>query len=95
VPSRQSAFGGSESGRISDLPDSTLAASFISLLGGQPNNWSFVAPPGLDLSSVIEHGNAVLFAWASDYSPIKPMYRFSPRRSHRDTMWRIAVPVGS
>ncbi len=95
VPSRQSAFGGSESGRISDLPDSTLAASFISQLGGQPNNWSFVAPPGLDLSSVIEHGNAVLFAWASDYSPIKPMYRFSPRRSHRDTMWRIAVPVGS
>jgi len=55
--------------------------------------FSFIAPPGLDLSSVVEHGNAVLFAWAGDYSPVKPMNQFSPRRIHRDTLWRFAVPV--
>jgi len=45
------------------------------------------------LSSVVEHGNAVLFAWAGDYSPVKPINQFSPRRIHRDTLWRFAVPV--
>jgi len=35
----------------------------------------------------------VLFAWAADYSPVKPMYQFSPRRSHKDTLWRVAVNV--
>ena len=40
---------------------------------------SFIAPPGLDLSAVVEHGNAVLLAWAADYSPVKPLRQFSPR----------------
>jgi hypothetical protein len=94
VQSRQHAFGASESGRISDLPHSTVAASFLSQMGVQQNYMGrFVSPPGLDLSPVVEHGGAVLFAWAGDYSPVKPMNQFSPRRTHRDTLWRIAVPV--
>jgi len=94
VQSRQRTFGGEESGRIDDLPNGTMAASFISQLGGGPNVVrSFITPPGLDLSSVADHGNAVLLAWAGDYSPVKPLYQFSPRRSHRNTLWRVAVPV--
>ena len=96
VQSRQRTFGGEESGRIDDLPNGTMASSFLSQLGGGPNvARSFIAPPGLDLSSVAEHGNAVLLAWAADYSPVKPLYQFSPRRSHRNTLWRVAVPVQS
>jgi hypothetical protein len=96
VNSRQRAFGGRESGRISDAPDSTIAASFISQMGN-PNDYmnNFIGPPGLDLSSVVERGEAVLFAWAADYSPVKPMRQFSPRRTHRDTMWRVATEVQS
>ena len=96
VQSRQRTFGGEQSGRIDDLPNSTMASTFLSQLGGTPNAArNFIAPPGLDLSSVAAHGDAVLLAWASDYSPVKPLHQFSPRRSHRNTLWRIAVPVQS
>ena len=98
ILSRRQALGSTASGQLSDKPNSTVAVSFVSQLGQaqayQPmyqNN--FVAPPGLDLSPVIEHGGAVLMAWAEDYSPIKPIYQFSPRRSHRDTLWRLALKV--
>jgi hypothetical protein len=96
VQSRQRTFGGAESGRIDDLPNGTVAASFLAQMGGQLNaGRAFIEPPGLDLSAVAEHGSAVLLAWAGDYSPVKPLYQFSPRRSHRNTLWRLAVPVQS
>jgi hypothetical protein len=94
VQNRQRAFGASESGHIGDLQNSAVAASFASQMGRRENYMSrFIAPPGLDVSSAVQHGNAVLFAWASDYSPTKPMNQFSVRRTHRDTLWRFAVPV--
>ena len=94
VQSRQHAFGATESGHITDLPNSTVAASFLSQMGPQQNSMGqFVTPPGLDLSPLVARGNAILFAWAGGYSPVKPMNQFSPRRTHRDTLWRMAVPV--
>jgi hypothetical protein len=96
VQARQRTFGGSESGRIDDLANSSIAASFLSHLGDRQDSMSrFIAPAGLDLSFVVEHGNAVLLAWAGDYSPVKTLRQFSPRRSHRNTLWRVAVPVES
>jgi hypothetical protein len=94
VRGRQRTFGGSEAGRIDDLPNGTMAASFLSRLSeGQDSTRHFITPPGLDLSSVAEHGNAVLLAWAGDYSPVKPLRQFNPRRSSKNTLWRVAVPV--
>jgi hypothetical protein len=94
VQARQRTFGGGESGRIDNLPKGTMAASFLSRLGGAQNSMQrFISPPGLDLSAVAEHGNAVLLAWAGDYSPVKPMRQFTPRRSQKNTLWRIATPV--
>ena len=96
VRSRQRVFGGTESGRIDDLPNSSIAASFLShLISSQDSMSRFMAPPGLDLSPVVERGNAVLLAWAADYSPVKTIRQFSARRSHRNTLWRVAVPVQS
>jgi len=89
--SRQRSFGGSESGQIGDMPNSTVAASFLSQLDIQE---TFIAPPGLDMSSAVAHGNAVLFAWAADYTPVKPMYHITPKRAHQNTMWRVTVPIG-
>ncbi len=95
VSSRQQALGASESGQLSDLPNSSVAASFLGQLyrGSYDNN--FVSPPGLDLSGLVEHGNAVVLAWAADYAPIKPMYHFTPKRSQKYTLWRIAVQPAS
>ena len=91
---RQRALGASESGQISDLPNTSIAASFLSQLAQTQNyDYSFISPPGLDMSPTVDRGGAVLLAWAGDYSPVKPMYQFTPRRSHRDTLWRVAVHV--
>ncbi len=94
VASRQRALGSTASGQISDKPNSTIAVSFLSELS-QPQMYQsgFIIPPGLDLSPVVNHGGAVLLAWAGDYSPIKPLYQFAPRRLHRDTLWRLALKV--
>jgi len=94
VQSRQSALGRSERGQISDLPNASMAASFLAQVGYDQNYGNaFVAPPGLDLSPVIRHGGAVLLAWADDFSPAKPIYQFTPRRSHRSTLWRVPLTI--
>ncbi|HVV72735.1 MAG TPA: hypothetical protein VHI52_14770, partial [Verrucomicrobiae bacterium] len=94
VMSRQNALGRTERGQISDLPNASVAASFLSQVGlDQGYGNSFIAPPGLDLSPVVRHGGAVLLAFADDFSPVKPIYKFSPRRSHRSTLWRVPVTV--
>jgi len=93
VQQRQYAFGGETSGRIDDVTNAAIAASFLSQLGERQGNVRFVTPPGLDLTPLVERGQAVLLAWARDYSPIAPLNQFSPRRLHRDTLWRIACPI--
>jgi hypothetical protein len=62
---------------------------------GRKDNYmyKFIAPPGLDLSTAIQRGNAVLFAWTGDYSPTKSMNQSPFRRTHRDTLWRFSVPI--
>lgn len=92
LQSRQSAFGTTEHGRIDDLPNTTLAASFLSQVENQ-ENWmsTFVSPPGLDMSAEVARGAAVLFAWAEDYSPVKPLYPSKPARSHKYTMFRLPL----
>ena len=85
-----------KAGGIDDLPNGTMAVSFLSRMGSsQDSMHRFITPPGLDLSSVLEHGNAVLLAWAGDYSPVKTLRQFCPRRSQKNTLWRVAVPVQS
>jgi hypothetical protein len=96
VQGRQQTFGGGDSGRLDDLAGGSMAASFLSHLGDPQNAMQyFISPPGLDLSSVVEHGNAVLLAWAGDYSPVKTLRQFTPRRSQKNTLWRVATPVQS
>ena len=51
--------------------------------------------PALTSRPCAEQGNAVLLAWEPDYSPIKPINQFPTRRSHKDTLWRMAVPINS
>jgi len=96
VQQRQYAFGESKGGQISDLANASMAASFLKHMGGDPShgNMGFVVPPGLDLTRVAEHGNAVLLAWVPDYAPVKPLNQFKPKRSFHHTLWRVPVAVG-
>ena len=94
ITSRRQALGTSEGGQISDLPNSSMAVSFLSQIAqGQNYQYNFIAPPGLDLSGTVQQGRAVVLAWGANQAPIKPMYEFSPRRSHRDTLWRVPVMI--
>ncbi len=92
VQQRQYAFGASSGGRLDDLPNASMAASFVTQASrGQGMN--FVATPGLDLSRLVERGNAVLLAWSPDYSPVPGMNQFKSRRSAHHTLWRVPVSV--
>ena len=92
VQQRQYAFGKSQGGQINDLANALVAASFLSQAGAQDYQ-GFVVPAGLDLSRSVEHGNAVLFAWTQDFSPVKAMNQFTPKRGFKHTLWRVPVPI--
>ena len=72
------------------------AASFAAQLANVgPNQRGFVCPEGMDLTPVVERGDAVLLAWDPGHAPGNgSMNRFKTVRSHRDTLLRVAVPVG-
>jgi hypothetical protein len=92
VQQRHQVLGRSSGGQIDDRTNGVVVASFVSQLSRQQSG-NFVATPGLDLSRVVQRGNAVLLAWADDYSPVQPMNQFAPRRLHRNTLWRVPVAL--
>jgi hypothetical protein len=47
----------------------------------------------MDLTTLAERGDAVLLAWAPDFSMVKSMNRFTPRRSRHDTLLRVAAEI--
>ena len=93
VQQRQATFGERYGGRIDNAPEASVAASFLSLLASRGGNTRFVTPPGLDLTPLVGNGQAVLLAWMADYSPLQPLNQFTPRRTQRNTLWRIAAAV--
>jgi len=93
VQQRQYAFGASAGGQISDLPGASMAVSFLGQISRQRNYMNFAAPPGLDLTRVVERGNAVLLAWAPGFAPARPMNQFSTKRRSKQTLWRVPVEI--
>lgn len=92
VQHRRHAFGPAGGGWISDLPNASIAASFVGKLGAQAGP-RFIVPAGLDLSGVVERGGAVLLAWAADGAPVPPLNRASVKRGARHTLWRVPVEI--
>ncbi len=92
---RRHTFGSSAFAQLDNLCDSTMA---ISLLGvnypeNAMNQNSFVMPPGMDLSPDLDRDEAVLLAWEPGAAPTKPVNQFPTRRSHKDTLWRVIIPL--
>jgi hypothetical protein len=92
---RQQAFGNNRI-LIDDAPQAAIAASFISQLNspGAQHEGVFITPPGFELTRLVQRGKAVLLAWVPDYGPIEPINQFPARRTHQDTLWRMAVEIG-
>jgi hypothetical protein len=83
-----------QTSRLGDLPRANTAMAFLSLIEAEQPNLRFLAPPGVGMSSVPDHGGAVLFAWSDNYTPMAPIQQFTPKRFHRQTFWRVALPEG-
>lgn len=93
VQERQSTFGRRGGGRIDDLPGASIAASFLGGFTASQGGMSFVLPPGLDLSGVIDQGQAVFLAWSPGAAPVPPVNQFKSKRTASNTLWRIPVTV--
>jgi hypothetical protein len=97
VQNRQHAFGDNASRWLELNPAHLAAVSFASkLMSVGPNQRGFVCPAGLDLTPVLERGDAILLAWDPGHAPAGgSMNRFKTVRSQRDTLLRLAIPVDS
>ncbi|HZM02683.1 MAG TPA: hypothetical protein VFC44_06640 [Candidatus Saccharimonadales bacterium] len=91
VASRHNSFG-NNGGRIVDLASSTMAASFLSQLNEEQNTWQqFSSSSELDLSRFAADGHAILMAWDAGHSAASGLNRFSVRRMHRNTLFRLVT----
>ena len=92
IQARRQALG--QDVRLAKTCENAIAVSLVSRPEDfVPNNQFFLAPRGMDVSPLLDRGDAVLFAWAADHSVTSPIHRFTPRRTHRDTLLRLAIPV--
>jgi hypothetical protein len=95
VQSRQRAFG-DNTARWLELNCANLTAiSFVSQWANpEMNQRNFIYPAGLELTPLMERGDAVLLAWDPDHALSGgPLNQFKTARSHRSTLLRLAVPV--
>ena len=91
--SRRNSFG-NNANLVPDLALGSMAASFASLLNQQGNGYNnFAMAQGLDLTKLAERGQGILLAWDADHSFNAPFNKFSARRSHRNTLLRVVVPI--
>jgi hypothetical protein len=81
---------------IPDLAAGTVAASFLTCVNRTgPDSWNnFTGPASLDLTRFATESYAILLAWVPDYSPSE-LNRFKARRTHRNTLFRLVVPLKS
>lgn len=81
---------------IADVAEGAMAASFLAKMNvddssGGYNNFEVFR--NLDLSRFVGADHAILLAWDPDHSFTAPLNRFTAKRTHRDTLLRLVVPV--
>lgn len=92
---RQNVIGTTKSGRITDLPNAVVAASFLSRLRPDQSFNMFILPPGLELGRYAERGGALFLAWSPETRPGEPMHQFKPKRASTGTLWRMPITVAA
>ncbi len=92
VSSRRHAFGRTERGQLDPGPDNLLAVSFVGQIPARGSQRAAIYPPGMDLSPLLQRGEAVLLAWQPDASPAPaPFIRSDVPRITRNTYYRLAL----
>lgn len=102
VQSLNSSFGNNVN-PIPNAHEAAVAASFITYVNNAnaQDSWNtFGCPAGLDMSRyagerhVLDRAShyAILLAWDKDHSPTA-LNQFNPKRLHRDTLYRLVVPL--
>ena len=91
VNSRRSSFGDNQRGQLENPSLNATVASFYSYLQPQPMQRNFVAPAGLDLTPLVQRGDAVLLAWDANHTFTNPINGFKPPRSQRNSLLRLAI----
>lgn len=94
VERRRNPLGDDMSGRLDNGALTASVTSFHTQLSENRNDYrNFVAPPGLDLTPLVQRGDAVILAWDAGHSLAAPINKFQPPRVKRNTMLRLVVPV--
>jgi len=85
---------GNNADPITDLAQGAIAASFLNYVNnsGQETWNNFTGPSTLDLSRFTVGPYAILLAWDPGHAPAT-LNQFTPKRTHRDTLFRLVVPV--
>ena len=91
--SRHRALGDETQGRLENLPLTSMVASFSAEFPRPGNQRAFIAPPGLDLTALVERGDAVVMAWDANESYTEPVNRFKPPVLQRNSLLRLAAPA--
>jgi hypothetical protein len=91
---RRDAFGSSQANFLPNPPLHLAGASFLGKMNpaNQPqynNRVQFILPQGFELSEGLKRGQVCLLAWTAGYAPIPALNKFDPRRSTRDTLFRV------
>ncbi len=92
VQYRRNPLGDASRGHLENLPLTAMVASFSGQFSRPEHQRSFISPPGLDLSPLVERGDAVLLAWDANGSYARPVNQFNPPRLQRNALLRLAVP---
>ncbi len=94
IENRQRALGDAQGGRINNLIDASMAACFTTAVGSSnPDVRSFVYAPGFDLYRLTQRGDAVLLVWDANQGATTPLNKFDARRTQKNTLLRLVVPV--
>jgi hypothetical protein len=91
IDARRSSFGDNQRGQLENPALHASVASFYSYLQPHPQQRNFVAPPGLDLTPLVQRADAVLLAFDPNHTFTNPINGFKPPRSQRNTLLRLVI----
>jgi len=93
VQARRTTFG-NNAVAIGNVAQGAMAASFLAKMNApEAGGNNFEVFRSLDLSRFAGADHAILLAWDPDHSLAAPLNRFAAKRTHRDTLLRLVVPV--
>lgn len=93
VRARQRAFGMAETGWLDLELRNLVALSFLQRgPTGAPGLRQWIYPPGLELSPLLDRGQAVLLAWQPGVGPVSRSWLARPvNRMGQNTLYRLAI----